>query len=287
MVENEPWNALLCQKWSHWPFSHKRRILRLRRIIHLQNPSKLTEKQMDEVRRIVHPKLRPFHFQIKTYYLSDVNYTTDNPSLVWIRPLWAFWSSSMTGYKNDLMESKKSTGTTRKADLNLVRNLLSLSWPSSFLASQHGVFVSATFLTGARVAWQLVSAWPSVHEVPSSIPGDIASLFQLLSFLCSFDYNVALDTLKRGEGVKWVQCRPQIYQLFLSRVIEVKYYCFTFLPFSVVSPCSYAVFQWRHKISVLVFWAFFCCIFIKRKMKLLKGSVHTYPNIFETIFFSV
>ena len=32
--------------------------------IHLQNPSKLTEKQMDKVRRIVHPKLRPFHFQI-------------------------------------------------------------------------------------------------------------------------------------------------------------------------------------------------------------------------------
>ena len=144
MVENEPWNALLCQKWSHWPFSHKRQIIRLRRIIHLQNPSKLTEKQMDKVRRIVHPKLRPFHVQIKTYYLSDANYPTDNPSLVWIRPLWAFWSSSMTGYKNDLMESKKSTGTTRKADLNLVRNLLSLSWPSSFLASQHGVFVSAT-----------------------------------------------------------------------------------------------------------------------------------------------
>ena len=39
---------------------------------------------------------------------------------------------------------------------------------------------------GARVA-QLVSARPSVHEVPSSIPGDITSLFQLLSFLCSFD----------------------------------------------------------------------------------------------------
>ena len=55
----------------------------------------------------------------------------------------------------------------------------------------------------------------------------------------------------------------------------------------LVSPCSYAVFQWRHKISVLVFWAFFCCIFIKRKMKLLKGYVHTYPNIFETIFSSV
>ena len=37
--------------------------------IHLQNPSKLTEKLIDKVRRIVHPKLRPFHFQIKTYYL--------------------------------------------------------------------------------------------------------------------------------------------------------------------------------------------------------------------------
>ena len=41
-------------------------------------------------------------------------------------------------------------------------------------------------ITGARVA-QLVSARPSVREVPSSIPGDITSLFQLLSFLCSFD----------------------------------------------------------------------------------------------------
>ena len=35
---------------------------------------------MDKVRRIDHPKLEPFHFQIKTYYLSDVNYVTDNPS---------------------------------------------------------------------------------------------------------------------------------------------------------------------------------------------------------------
>ena len=51
-------------------------------------PSKLTDK----VRRIVHSKLKPFHFQIKTYYLSDANYQTDNPfhtnnpSLVWKRP---------------------------------------------------------------------------------------------------------------------------------------------------------------------------------------------------------
>ena len=39
---------------------------------------------------------------------------------------------------------------------------------------------------GARVA-QLVSAQPSVREVPSPIPGVNTSLFQLLSFLCSFD----------------------------------------------------------------------------------------------------
>ena len=37
---------------------------------------------MDKVRRIVHPKLKPLRFQIKTYYLSDMNYPTDNLSLV-------------------------------------------------------------------------------------------------------------------------------------------------------------------------------------------------------------
>ena len=36
---------------------------------------------MDKVRRIVHPKLRPFHFLIKTFYLPDVNYSTDNSSI--------------------------------------------------------------------------------------------------------------------------------------------------------------------------------------------------------------
>ena len=35
---------------------------------------------MDKVRRIVHSKLKLFHFQIKTYYLSDANHETDNPS---------------------------------------------------------------------------------------------------------------------------------------------------------------------------------------------------------------
>ena len=41
-------------------------------------PSKLTDK----VRRMIHSRLKPFHFQIKTYYLSDANYETDNPSLM-------------------------------------------------------------------------------------------------------------------------------------------------------------------------------------------------------------
>ena len=61
-------------------FLYLRWIIRLRRIIHLQNPSKWTEKQMDKVRGIVHAKLRPFQFQITMYYLSDANYPTDNSS---------------------------------------------------------------------------------------------------------------------------------------------------------------------------------------------------------------
>ena len=36
---------------------------------------------MDKVRRIVHPKLRPSHFQIKTFYLSDVYYSTGKPGV--------------------------------------------------------------------------------------------------------------------------------------------------------------------------------------------------------------
>ena len=39
-------------------------------------PTKLTDK----VRRIVHSKLKLFHFQIKTYNLSNANYQTDNLS---------------------------------------------------------------------------------------------------------------------------------------------------------------------------------------------------------------
>ena len=33
-----------------------------------------------KVRRIAHLKLKLFHFQIKTYYLSDANHQMDNPS---------------------------------------------------------------------------------------------------------------------------------------------------------------------------------------------------------------
>ena len=52
----------------------------LKRIIPSSNcPSQLKDK----VRRIVHSKLKLFHFQIKTYYLSDANHQMDNLSLVW------------------------------------------------------------------------------------------------------------------------------------------------------------------------------------------------------------
>ena len=65
------------------PLSHLRRFIRLRRIIHLQNPSKLTEKQLDKVRWIVHSKLKPFYiFKLRRINLSDTNYLADNPSLV-------------------------------------------------------------------------------------------------------------------------------------------------------------------------------------------------------------
>ena len=47
----------------------------------MDNPSSnCPSKLMDKVRRIVHSELKLFHFQIKTYYLSDANHQTDNPS---------------------------------------------------------------------------------------------------------------------------------------------------------------------------------------------------------------
>ena len=49
-----------------------------KRIIHLQT----VPQNWRIIRRIVpdHSKLKPSHFQIKTYYLSDSNYQTDNQS---------------------------------------------------------------------------------------------------------------------------------------------------------------------------------------------------------------
>ena len=54
----------------------------------LQNPSKLTDEQMDKVRRIIHRKLNIETFSFSNYYPSGANYPTDNlsqtdnPSLV-------------------------------------------------------------------------------------------------------------------------------------------------------------------------------------------------------------
>ena len=43
--------------------------------LHVQNPSKLTDKQTEKIRPIFRPKLEPFRFHIKTDY-----YSKDNPS---------------------------------------------------------------------------------------------------------------------------------------------------------------------------------------------------------------
>ena len=62
------------------------------RLSETDNPSSnCPSKFAGKVRRMVQSKLKPFHFQIKTYHLSDANYQTDNPSvmnnpsLVWKR----------------------------------------------------------------------------------------------------------------------------------------------------------------------------------------------------------
>ena len=91
------------------------------------NPSsklvKIDGKQVDKVRRIVHLKFRPFYFQIKTYYLSEAIYLTDNssqtdnPSLVWIRPI-----NGQREFRAGLETNRESnTRTTRLRFLPKVR----------------------------------------------------------------------------------------------------------------------------------------------------------------------
>ena len=64
-----------------------------------------------------------------------------------------------------------------------------------------------------------------MREVPSSIPGDITSLFQLLSF-CT-----ALTGLKwsidEEREVKLAYRRPQVYHLLLLRVIDELWFLFS------------------------------------------------------------
>ena len=48
--------------------------------LHVQNPSKLTDKQTAKIRPIIRPKLEPFRFHIKTdYYSKDNPSETDDP----------------------------------------------------------------------------------------------------------------------------------------------------------------------------------------------------------------
>ena len=68
--------------------------------------------------------------------------------------------------------------------------------------------------------------------------------------LTSFEYHwngALMEGGVGGGGVKWAHSRPQVYQLLLSRVIDVKYGCFTF------TFCLYGVKQRvRKKIIVMM-----------------------------------
>ena len=57
------------------------------------------------------------------------------------------------------------------------------------------------------------SARPSVREVPSSIAGDITSLCQLLSVLCSLNYNPEQNYL--GQ-----YCNIHIFLSFLGSLLK-------------------------------------------------------------------
>ena len=66
-----------------WPFSRYRWIISPRRVTRLQNPSKLTEKHIDNFKQIIRPKLNRSVFTLP----RNVR-LTDNPSLwVWKRPM--------------------------------------------------------------------------------------------------------------------------------------------------------------------------------------------------------
>ena len=70
----------LLSSLSRMPFPFSMAVFTLEMDDSSSKSDKIDGKQMDKVRRIVHLNVRPFHFQIKTYYLSDANYPTDNPS---------------------------------------------------------------------------------------------------------------------------------------------------------------------------------------------------------------
>ena len=62
-------------------FSERSAWAAVHRLSGTDNPSSnCPSKLRDKVRRIIHSKFKLFHFQIKTYYLSDANHQTDNPS---------------------------------------------------------------------------------------------------------------------------------------------------------------------------------------------------------------
>ena len=89
------------------------------------NPSsksvKIDGKLMDVVRRVAHPKLRPFHYQIKTYFLFDANYATDNPSLMLNTANMYIVSGLFIAMRSHTLETKRSTTFTTWEQCKYIR----------------------------------------------------------------------------------------------------------------------------------------------------------------------
>ena len=71
-----------------------------------------------------------------------------------------------------------------------------------------------------------------MHEVPGLVPDDITSLFQLHSFLCSFDYlliplNRSIDREREGGEIS-APSTSRVSVELLSQVIDEKCGCLTF-----------------------------------------------------------
>ena len=88
--------------------------------------------------------------------------------------------------------------------------------------------------------------------------------------LTSFEYHWkgALMEKGGGGGVKWAHSRPKVYQLLLSRVIDVKYGCFTF------TFCLYGVKQSvRKKVIVMMVMIVVVVVVVEVVMEIMVRTI--------------